>query len=512
MKKFSKKLIYHHLIRDIGIAIFIGFFVFSEIMGSFEESSNTITDGNFKQSLIIGIVAGVLYYIINAIYRVLFYKTSEYEVNNEGIVCRRGVLFRRKSFLDYTKMHTVNKKQGLIQKIFGIAYLMIDSGSTNTAYSAEIWIVEEADIIDQIMEKISLKQKGLDVEIETNEGKIEESKEETKENLYEYTTIRKCLYSLVTTILSLFSILVIAFLISILLAILYLLINAERESILEILMIILIGGAIATIGISLLTFLGSLVNSLIAYHNFKIYQADDSIEINYGLFVRNSNVFKLKKIRAIKIKQNIIQRLFKVVAIDIEVIGYGDINSSEKDKVSNILIPICKETEANEYIAKIIPQYLPVEKEYHSPKYFPHISWVTLILSIIFGVAEIIALPWFICYNEIEGLTTFTTILVFSYFLTLGIIYINKAIKVKNEGLGVNEEKLTIYHGGFNKTITTILKKDLIGIEDVTTPYRVKKGIYSYVIHFRSNMNTNTAQIDCIGEEAKEELLTLIKF
>ncbi len=277
-------------------------------------------------------------------------------------------------------------------------------------------------------------------------------------------------------------------------------------------MIILIGGAISTVGMSLLTFLGSLVNSLISHHNFKIYQLDDSIEINYGLFVRNSNVFKLEKIRAIKIKQNIIQRLFKVVAIDIEVIGYGDINSSEKDKVSNVLIPICKETEVNNYIEKILPQYLPVEKEYHSTKYFPHVSWITLILSIICGVAEIIALPWFISYNQMEGLITFTTILVFMYLLTLCIIYINKAIKVKNEGLGVNENKLTIYHGGFNKTITTILKKDLIGIEDVTTPYRVKKGIYSYVVHFRSNMHTNTAKIDCIGEEAKKELLELIKF
>ncbi len=512
MKKFSKKLIYHHLIRDIVIALFIGFLVFSEIMSSFEESSNPVTDENFKQSIIIGIVAGILYYIINAIYRVLFYKTSEYEVNNEGIICKRGVLFRRKSFLDYNKMHTVNKKQGLIQKVFGIAYLMIDSGSTNTAYNAEIWIVEESNIIDQIMEKINLKQKGLSEEIKVNLPTIEDSKEEERANLYEYTTIRKCLYSLVTTILSLFSILVIAFLISVLLAVLYLLLNAERESISEVLMIIIIGGAIATIGISLLTFLGSLVNSLISYHNFKIYQLDDSIEINYGLFVRNSNVFKLKKIRAIKIKQNIIQKLFKVVSIDIEVIGYGDINSSEKDKVSNVLIPICKETEANEYIEKIIPQYLPVEKEYHSPQYFPHVSWVTLILSIIFGLAIIIALPWFICYNEKEGLIVFITILIFVYLLTLGIIYINKAIKVKNEGLGVNKEKLTIYHGGLNKTITTILKKDLIGIEDITTPYRVKKGIYSYVIHFRSNMDTNTAQIDCIGEEAKEELLALIKF
>jgi uncharacterized membrane protein YdbT with pleckstrin-like domain len=241
MKKFSKKLIYHHLIRDLGIALFIGFFVFSQIMGSFEENSNTITEENFKQSLIIGIVAGVLFYIINAIYRVLFYKTSEYEVNNEGIVCRRGVLFRRKSFLDYTKMHTVNKKQGLIQKIFGIAYLMIDSGSTNTAYSAEIWIVEEADIIDQIMEKISLKQKGLDIETETNVAELEESKEEIKENLYEYTTMRKCLYSLVTTVLSLFSILVISILISLFLSIIYIVFNSERKTILDFLMIILVG-------------------------------------------------------------------------------------------------------------------------------------------------------------------------------------------------------------------------------------------------------------------------------
>lgn len=512
MKKFSKKLIYYHLVRDFFVAILIGFVVFSNFL---DEEEEVISEEIFKYAFIVAIGVGVAYYIINAIYQVFFYKTSGYEVNDSGIVCNRGVLFRKKSILDYNKMHTVNKKQGLIQKIFGIAYLMIDSGSTNTAYNAEIWIVEDVNIIDRLIEKINLRQKGIIDEPDVISESVDEenvSKVSEKTNLYEYTTLRKVLYSLISSIFVIIMLIGAVLLFMILMLLLMGVVKHAAESIFW--GFIAVGSItlLAIIGIPILTFIGSLINSLIAFYDFKVYRLDDAVEISYGLFVRNDNVFKLKKIRAVKIKQNFIQKLFKVVSMDIEVIGYGEINSSENDKVSNVFIPLCKKEEANDYINKILPQYLPVEKEYHSPKFFPHISWVTLILSIVFGLAEILMAGILVSLDLYTAFLVVTVIIALGFAVVLSIIYINQGLKVKNEGLGVDQEKVTIYQGGLNKTITTILKKDLIGIDDVTTPLRAKKGIYSFVIHFRSNMTTNTVKVSCIEENAKEELMNLIKF
>ena len=136
--KFSKKLIYHRLINNLLIVIFLFAWMFFEFSTS--ENDEFIFS---KQIFFITLGISIALYAIFTIYNILYYKTSSYSLTDKEVVCTRGVIFKKKSILEYSKIHAINKRQGLLQQIFHIGTLFIDSGSTNTAFSAEIMIIED---------------------------------------------------------------------------------------------------------------------------------------------------------------------------------------------------------------------------------------------------------------------------------------------------------------------------------------------------------------------------------
>ena len=101
--KFSKKYVYYKVVANIFVAILIAYAMFTSFI---TEDGDVLTFAP-----IAAIVAGVLYYTISLIYFILYRYFSYYEVNENEVICRSGILFRKKSILDYNKIHAVNIKQ-----------------------------------------------------------------------------------------------------------------------------------------------------------------------------------------------------------------------------------------------------------------------------------------------------------------------------------------------------------------------------------------------------------------
>ena len=78
-----------------------------------------------KQILFITLGISIGLYAIFTIYNILYYKTSSYSLTDKEVVCTRGVIFKKKSILEYSKIHAINKRQGLLQQIFHIGTLFI---------------------------------------------------------------------------------------------------------------------------------------------------------------------------------------------------------------------------------------------------------------------------------------------------------------------------------------------------------------------------------------------------
>ena len=121
MKRFDKGYIYSSLLTDFFYSIFLVFVFLRDIF--VDDEANPV---DIATAVLIFAIACVIIYIGFVIYRILYYKTSGYELTDKEIKCNRGVLFRKRSVLDYKKVHAINKKQSLFQRLFGIAVLTVD--------------------------------------------------------------------------------------------------------------------------------------------------------------------------------------------------------------------------------------------------------------------------------------------------------------------------------------------------------------------------------------------------
>ena len=101
---------------------------------------------------------------------------------------------------------------------------------------------------------------------------------------------------------------------------------------------------------------------------------------------------------------------------------------------------------------------------------------------------------------------------VIAYFVVTIIYLVDSILSYYNQGISVDDNKITVYNGGFIKNTTVILKENLIAIEDITTSLRSKKGIYSYKIHFHTNALSNVVYVKVLDETIKNKLIGLLKF
>ena len=497
MKKFSKKLIPYYFVSSFVYSIFI----FIMVKVNLVSEDGTVMPLANKIAFILAAVS----YVVILIYSIIYYHKTGYELKQKEIYVTRGVLFKKQSLLDYSKIHAVNKKQGLIQRMFGLSTITIDSGSTNTSHQAEITIIESVEVTDNLIEEIKAKQNGEHVEISTLE------EQPSKENLYHFTTKTKFIYSILNTLAGFIGVAIFAIFGIVAISILFNFIDTTDETVstIEIFAGFLGLFIITTLGIAL----GGFLTSFVKYYDFKIYRTTDSIEINYGLFTKFENTFKLNRVKGIKIQEGLIKRLFGFVIINLEVIGYTNQSNNNQQAVSiGVLIPLCKRKDINHYLDLILPEYKPEEKEYSPIKFLPFISYYLIFTSAVFGLLLICALIPLFIYKlwTIALYVSIGTILTFILFMSF--CFIEQFLEYKNSGITINENKLTISFGGFIKHTAVVLKDNIIGIENITTHHRKKEGIYSYIIHFKSNAMTNTLRVNNLSVEAHKKLLELMTY
>ena len=502
MKRFTKKLCYY---RPVSFLLYVLFtyalYLFSFLEEPVDDLGNPIPHDEIMTMIVaFGIIAFVVW-IGLSIYGVLYYYTSRYELTDKEIICKRGVLFQKKSVIEYKKIHAINQKQGLLQRLFGISVLYVDSGSTNTTTTAEVVIYEDSEIVNKLYKRLQ----GID----TNETSVEEKVSiENQDSLYSFNSLRKLIYSALNVVATLMSIVIASIVILIVLA----MVNHFVEEI-DWLTVILIGLGIYLIA-NLLVFIGSCLYSFISLHNFKIIKDQKSLNISYGLFTKINNTFQLNRVKGIKIEQGLIKRIFGFVTVKLEVIGYNhgsDENENQNESIG-MLIPLCRKTEVNELIGKILPEYVPSEKQAHAKSYWSFVNLPTLFLAIIMGIITLLILPFVIVINDNLGYWIFILGNVLSFIIIEIIILVTGIFKYYEQDVVIEGNKITTYSGGINRVTTVIKKENIIAIEDITTYHRAKKGIYTFAIHFHTNALTNVIKVENVDQKVKEQLLTLMKY
>ena len=509
MKKFDKGYIYSSLLTDFFYSIFAVFIFLQDLF--IDEESNPEDIAAAIPFFVIGFIVIYLCFIV---YRILYYKASGYELTDKEIKCNRGVLIRKRSVLDYNKVHAINKKQTIIHRIFGIAVLTVDSGSANTSHQAEITIIEKNTVVDTLLRELnSLKENGIRSDV--SEAKTEEVLLSDKDSLYRFTSGKKMLYTLInivsTAFFTAFCAILAITVIGICKAMLQLDFLGTWGQYLLYAVLITVG---AMLLLSFFSFIGSIIHSFVGYYGFTITKQDNNIQISYGLLEKYTNAFSYDRIKAVKISQGLVQRILGFASIKLEVIGYT-VNSGEDNKNADlgVLIPFCKYDEIGTILGKVLPDYIPSEKQTKSVSLFPFVSWFLLI----FGSISAIILAGVVAVMSILNATSYAIsavalAIVIAALIVIALKFASAALGYHTNGLAATDGKLTAYSGGFTKTVTVFRAKNLIAVENVTTPLRKKHGIASLVMHLKTNEQSNEVKVhiqqDSLSEEL-EKMLTL---
>ena len=192
MKKFDKGYIYANLLSDF-FSLLVLTAMFADDMVIKDDGSGTVVDFSAIPYVLL---VFALFFLSFILYRIFYYRTSGYELTDRELRCKRGVLFRKKSVLDYQKIHAINKKQTLCQRIFGVAVLTVDSGATSSSYQAEIILVEKVQVVDALLDELHrLREGGTWSADAESANTVLLSK---NDNLYRFTSKKKLVYTAVT--------------------------------------------------------------------------------------------------------------------------------------------------------------------------------------------------------------------------------------------------------------------------------------------------------------------------
>jgi putative membrane protein len=508
MKRFDKGYIYSGLLTDFFYSLFAVFIFLKDLLISKDsEAPDT------AWAIPVLLVAFAVIYLCFVSYRILYYRSSGYELTENEIKCKRGVFFRKRSLLEYKKIHAINKKQNLIHRIFGIAVLTVDSGSANTSHQAEITIIEKEKTVDALLRELNaMKENGAGTD------EVSAEKEEVllsdKDSLYSFTSKKKMLYTLINIVSNVFFTALIAVLAIIVIGICKLVLQLDflgtwgQYFLYAIL--ITVG---AMLLLSVFSFIGCMIYSFVGYHNFTITKQENNIQISFGLLEKHTNTFSNDKIKAIKISQGIIQRMLGFATIKVEVIGYT-VNSGEDGKNADlgILIPFCKYDEIGEILGKVLPDYIPDGKQTGAVSFFPFVSWFLLFFGCIAGLVLAGTGSVMMILNTSSYITAAVLLVISGIALfILALKAVSAALSYRTNGIAVNGEKITAYSGGFVKNITVLMARNLIAVQNVTTPLRKKQGIASLVMHLKTNAQSNEVKVhiqkDTLSDEFEKMLI-----
>ena len=507
MKRFDKRYIYTSLLSDLFGCLVIVFIFLKDFF--LDEESNP---EDIAAAIPFFVIAFAVIYLCFIIYRILYYKTSGYELTETEIKCNRGVLFRKQSVLDYKKVHAINKKQNLFHRIFGVAVLTVDSGSTNTSHQAEITIIEKDKIVDALLNELNALKEGGSRNAENSQAESEVLLSD-KDSLYRFTSGKKMLYTLINIASTTFFTALFAVFAVVVMAICKLIIQGDflgtwGEYFLFAFLITM-GGLLVC---SLFTFVGCIIHSFVGYYKFLITKRGNDIQISYGLLEKHTNTFSYDRIKAVRITQGLVQRMLGFATIRLEVIGYT-VNTGDDDKNAGlgVLVPFCKYSEVGEILGRILPDYVPDEKQTKSVSYFPFVSWFLLIFIIINSLVLLQAVVTLAVFNAPMTAIYAVTLSVVGVAVVVVLLkLISAVLSFQNNGIAVKGRKITAYYGSFTKAITVFNTRNLIAVENVTTPLRKKAGITSLVMHLKTNALSNEIEVRMQKDTLSDELEKLL--
>ncbi|MCI1869720.1 MAG: PH domain-containing protein [Clostridium sp.] len=421
------------------------------------------------------IVIAVALFIMIVLYEFLRWRKNFFIVMQNSIYHQEGILNIKKVEIPFERINTIDISQRLIERIFKVATIKIDTGNVENRGSELKFTLKKSRA--QELKNILLKK---------------EIYSDVKKDAYIIKPGELIVYSLISN--SVFKGIGMLFVVQQFFdqylkdfihidTSLY--INEfQKEDIYH----AVYTAALIVLGLIFISIILSIIYVFLKYYDFKMWVDKDKLHVGYGAISRKDYSFDRKKIKGIHIKQSVLMQLFGFFTMEIESIGYGD----EKGEKA-ILYPICSSSLKDEIIESLLGEF----------KYVGDISRPEKKACYRFFYKKLVF--WFIiaviCFFIKPEIVIFTlAILVFLMFMGY--------LEYRNTAFGIYGNLVYMCYSGFNKTQSILKMEAVQSISLSYTYFQHREGLCNYSILLYSSsagkiLSVRNLRDDIIGESFK---------
>ncbi|EJO5348593.1 PH domain-containing protein [Clostridium botulinum] len=437
----------------------------------------------FKHNIYI--IAVIL--LLTIVVSIFQWQKTIFYIKDNMIVFQCGLLSKSKQEIPFDKISTINIDKNFLDKLFNVCTLKIDSGSA---------VSEKTDLKIKVKCNLSNKIRQTILSNSTSHNKKEK-----------IDICNKHIISLKEIILYSLTKSKIAWVLGVFFGLLKYLddirkilpkflkfkisnslnirssLNISFYSFIYIMFLITIGYLIITIL--------CCIFEIIKLYNFSIEYSNNNLIIKYGLIKNKEYSIPIKKINALKCKQNLLQQKFNIYTLEAVTIGYGDESNEEA-----IVYPIVTKQFQKDFLENILPELNfkgTIEK---APK--KSLSKFILKRELI---SLIILIPLYLVINIIPQEFKLSIIFIV-LLLNIALGYLHYS----NTSIGITNKNIIASFGGIKKITTFIKQKNVQSISRSQNIFQRHTKVCTYKIDIYSNDFGEVIKIKHMDENIYKKL------
>jgi len=292
-----------------------------------------------KSYLYIGFGLIILLIIGSAI---LSWLRFTYWIENGELRIESGLFVKKKQYIRFERIHSVNISEGLVQRLFGLAKLQIETAGG-----------EQADAVLSAIDK----KEAESIQLTLAEGKRGKTPQEDlgvkvlTESIFQQTFPQLFLMAATSGGVGVVFSTSAAFISQFDEIIPFDKVFSGFEHVLEASLIFI---TIGVLGAFILAYLIATIGIVLKYGHFTLKKNGEELVISRGLLERRQITIPIKKIQAIRISENLLRQPLGLASVYIEYAG-GSAKDLENARI--MLFPIIKKSHLQGLLEQFIPGY-----------------------------------------------------------------------------------------------------------------------------------------------------------
>ena len=424
--------------------------------------------GSMKKMGIIALFVIVLAVILSIYSIISFYKYYFY-IKDDHLIVHKGVFKKTVLEIPFDRIQSINNEQNLIHRIFSVIKLNVDTAGSSKE-EVQLYAIKE-EVGQQLREYILENKKATLQDV--NSEKLQESSTsvDLKERIFRLNLIQLFKVGITANHLRSFGIIVFFF---------FTIYDNIREVGLDLMeqaedylplakaafqSVFLV--LFVTVLFVIVSFIISVVTTILKYYNLTMYRMGDGFIIESGLFNRKQYAAKDSKIQVLSWSQNLLQRVANIYTIVMQQASSVTANNIKNATAAGLsydnVAHVSQYVFENKYEDLKSMQWKSVNS-YYLYKICLRWTWVFIIpfCLLIYAQRLDVFIPLLILY----------LIIMWSSFL-----------RYKKKGYGISENIVALKGGAFGHQLSIMEVHKVQNIRMTQTPFQRRRGLSSLIIH-----------------------------